>query len=382
MTTRELSRPLTPADAAYVIYTSGTTGRPKGVTVRHEGVVNRLTWMRDDYQITTSDRVLQKTPMSFDVSVWEFFLAFTTGASMVVAKDGGHKDPEYLADTIASQQVTVAHFVPSMLQAFLAYEPDQEKLVSVRRVFFSGEALPAATAVEADRVFAHAELHNLYGPTEASVDVTGHPVVPDELVDATVVPVGVPVANTVVRVLDSWLRPVPTGVVGELYLGGIQLADGYVGRHGLTAERFIADPDTHDGSRLYRTGDLVKWNNTGQLEYLGRADDQVKIRGYRIEVDEIRSVIEDHEDVSSAAVIAADHPAGGKYLAAYYTTTDHADSDGQGTSVSTGLDEALRSFAADRLPEYMVPTVFIRIDSFPTTPNGKLDRRALPAPDL
>ncbi|WP_159502475.1 non-ribosomal peptide synthetase, partial [Microbacterium sp. 18062] len=237
-----LSRALAPQDAAYVLFTSGTTGRPKGVAVSHEAIVNRLAWVRDDYGVGPADRVLQKTPDTFDVSVWEFFLPLVTGASVVVARDGGHKDPDYLADVIRRQRVTVAHFVPSMLQAFLASGPDPDTVSSVRCVFFSGEALPAAAAIAADRLFTNAGLHNLYGPTEAAVDVTAHPVDPVALTDAAVVPIGAPVANTVVRVLDGWLRPVGPGVPGELYLGGVQLADGYVGRFALTAERFVADP--------------------------------------------------------------------------------------------------------------------------------------------
>ncbi|OZD24475.1 hypothetical protein CH248_05875, partial [Rhodococcus sp. 06-156-4a] len=367
-----LARALTPADTAYVIFTSGTTGRPKGVMVSHQAIVNRLAWMAEDYGIGSGDRILQKTPAVFDVSVGEFFLPFTVGASLVVAKDGGHKDPDYLADVIDRRQVTVLHFVPAMLAAFLGASPGPDRLASVRWLFFSGEALPAANAAAADRLFAGAELHNLYGPTEAAVEVTTTPVHADALADVVTVPIGTPVANTHVRVLDTWLRPVPVGVTGELYLGGVQLADGYINRPDLTATRFIADPTTGAGSgqRLYRTGDLVRWNHTGELDYLGRSDDQVKIRGFRIELDEIRVVLEQHPAVSTAIVIAAEHPGGtGKYLAAYHTG-DPIDPD------------ELRAFLTDRLPDYMIPTVFIPIDTVPVTPNGKLDRRALPAPDL
>ncbi|AYJ48485.1 non-ribosomal peptide synthetase [Rhodococcus sp. P1Y] len=362
-----LARALTPADTAYVIFTSGTTGRPKGVAISHRAIINRLIWMATDYRIGAGDRILQKTPSVFDVSVWEFFLPALVGATLVVAKDGGHKDPSYLAEIIDRHRITVLHFVPAMLAAFLTATPDPHRLTSVRRVFFSGEALPAANAAAADRLFAGAELHNLYGPTEAAVDVTAEPVHADALTDTVTVPIGVPVANTVTRVLDTWLRPVPVGVTGELYLGGTQLADGYLSRPDLTATRFIA---IAAGERLYRTGDLVRWNTTGHLDYLGRSDDQVKIRGFRIELDEIRVVLEHHPAVSTAIVTAVDHPNGtGKYLAAYHT----------GTQV-TG--EELRAFLTDRVPDYMVPTVFIPIDTVPVTPNGKLDRRALPTPDL
>ncbi|MGO1849119.1 amino acid adenylation domain-containing protein [Microbacterium sp.] len=371
-----LSRSLTPDDLAYVLFTSGTTGRPKGVEVSHQAVVNRLLWMRDDHGIGSGDRVLLKTPFTFDVSVWEFFLPLITGAALVVTKEGGHKDAEYLAEVINRQRVSVAHFVPSMLQAFLTSHPAADAVTSLRRVFFSGEALPTATAIEADMLFANAGLHNLYGPTEAAVDVTAHPIHPTGLADSSVVPIGGPVANTFVRVLDGWLRPVPVGVTGELYLGGVQLAQAYARQAGLSASRFIADPSGADGARLYRTGDLVRYNSEGDLEYLGRSDDQVKIRGFRIELDEIRSALERHPAVSGAVVEALEHPAGGKYLAAYVTTTSDA------TDKDEALADALREHAAGLLPEYMIPTTVTRLTVFPVTANGKLDRRALPAPEF
>ncbi|WP_394618756.1 amino acid adenylation domain-containing protein [Lentzea sp. JNUCC 0626] len=370
----QLSRPLLPKDAAYVIFTSGTTGRPKGVQITHQAIVNRLWWMRDLYGIGAADRVLLKTPFTFDVSVWEFFLPLVTGAVVVVAQEGGHKDPQYLLDVIDRRAVTVTHFVPSMLQAFLASDPDRKSVASMRRVFCSGEALPVSPAAGAVALFENAELHNLYGPTEAAVDVTAHPVVRAGLADAVGVPIGVPVANTTTRVLDAWLRPVPVGVAGELYLGGVQLANGYVSRAGLTADRFVADPFSDDGARLYRTGDVVQWNSLGQLEYLGRSDDQVKIRGFRIELGEISAVLEQHPDVSGAAVVTLDNPAGGKYLAAYVTTA--------GAAEDAELFDALREHLARSLPDYMVPTAFVRLDRFPVTANGKLDRRALPQPSL
>ena len=387
-----LSRPVTGADTAYVIYTSGTTGRPKGVAVPHHAITNRLTWMRDDYRFTKADRILQKTPMSFDVSVWEFFLTPITGATLVLAIDGGHKDPAYLVDVINRQQISVAHFVPAMLTSFLTTDPDPAVLQSLTRVFFSGEALPVDAATRLHTLVSQAGLHNLYGPTEAAVDVTVADVTDltgtgDSTASA---PIGAPVANTTAYVLDMWLRPVAPGVTGELYLGGDQLADGYMGRADLTAARFVANPFTDDeapvgapnapGSRLYRTGDLVRWNQNGQLEYLSRSDDQVKIRGNRVEPDEIRAMLTTHPGVSSAAVIAHDHPAGGKYLAAYITTTS-------GGSIGGDQDEPdwltiIRDWATDRLPDYMVPTTVTVLDTLPTTVNGKLDRRALPVPDL
>lgn len=363
-----IANPASPADAAYVIFTSGTTGRPKGVQVSHSAIVNRLEWMRQDYGITEADHILQKTPSVFDVSVWEFFLPLSIGGTLVIARDGGHRDPAYLVDVIERHRVTVLHFVPAMLRAFLDGAPDPTRLASVRRVFFSGEALPGSAAAAAHELFAPAQLHNLYGPTEAAVDVTGRPVTAHEHADA-VVPIGVPVANTTTRVLDSWLRPAPIGSIGELYLGGVQLADGYVGRPDLTADRFVADP-TGTGERLYRTGDLVRWNLEGHLEYLGRSDHQVKVRGFRIELDDIRATLERHDDVTGAIVLAVDRPEQGTYLVAYITARTQVDLD------------ALRAWTAERLPEYMVPTVVVTIDRFPTTPNGKLDRGALPEPIL
>ncbi|OZF26155.1 non-ribosomal peptide synthetase [Rhodococcus sp. 14-2483-1-2] len=364
-----LSRPLLPSDIAYVIFTSGTTGRPKGVAVSHRAVVNRLLWGRDQLGYTATDRVLLKTPFTFDVSVPEFFLPLVTGAAVVVARDGGHKDPHYLLAVIERHEVTITHFVPSMLQAFLASEPSRTAVQSLRRVSFSGEALTVSAAVDADVLFENAELHNLYGPTEAAVEVTAQPLAGVDLSEAAGVPIGIPVVNTTTWVLDGWLRPVPVGVAGELYVGGVQVADGYIGRGGLTAARFVADPFGDEGRRLYRTGDVVRWNLQGQLEYLGRSDDQVKIRGFRIEPDDIAATLERHPRVATAVVVALDHPAGGKYLAAYHT----------GEPITA---ELLRDWVADRLPEYMIPAVFIQLESFPVTSNGKLDRRALQRVDL
>lgn len=377
VTDLERSRCLQGSDAAYLIYTSGTTGQPKGVVVSHEAISNRLLWMQDEYRIDGTDRVLQKTPFSFDVSVWEFFWPLIAGASMVVAEPEGHKDAEYLTMVIAEKQVTTVHFVPSMLAAFLESEPSMELMCGVRRVFCSGEALPTSTAADAVTVFGD-RIHNLYGPTEAAVDVTYQPVTASLLAALTGsgVPIGVPVANTDTHVLDRHLRPVPPGVTGELYLGGVQLAQGYHNRPGLSAARFVANPlpvDGDRGSRLYRTGDLVRWNTDGALEYLGRTDFQVKIRGFRIETDEIRSVLEDHPAVGSAAVIAR-AGAGGDYLAAYYTTG------GSNQEPNSALEESIHDLLTASLPEHMVPSSFTRLDRLPLTVNGKLDRAGLPEP--
>lgn len=360
------------SSAAYVIFTSGSTGRPKGVQVSHGSISNLIRWRQEVTPLSEGDVLFHKTSVAFDPAIPEMAWPLCVGATVRLADPENDRDALYLAKTLQEHQTAFVDLVPTVAQAMLDTGVEFRDM-ALKTLFIGAEAFPTSLANTLSNI--NCPVWNTYGPTEATVEAIATTVHPN--LESTV-PIGRPVANTTVRVLDSWLRPVPTGVIGELYLGGAQLADGYIGRHDLTAERFIADPYNTDGSRLYRTGDLVKWNNTGQLEYLGRADDQVKIRGYRIEVDEIRTIIEDHHQVSSAAVIAADHPAGGKYLAAYYTT----DTDGQGTSAPTSMDETLRSFTADRLPEYMVPTVFIRIDSFPTTPNGKLDRRALPAPDL
>ncbi|OQR64135.1 non-ribosomal peptide synthetase [Streptomyces maremycinicus] len=353
-----------PRHPAYVIYTSGSTGRPKGVTVPHEGITNRLLWMQDTYRLDAGDRVLQKTPAGFDVSVWEFFWPLVTGAALVLARPEGHQDPAYLAALIQRQHITTAHFVPSMLRAFLD-EPAAAGCTGLRRVMCSGEALGAPLAARFHRVLPGRGLHNLYGPTEASVDVTAHEVP----ADPGTVPIGRPVWNTRTYVLDAALRPVPPGVAGELYLAGVQLARGYLGRPGLTAERFVADPYAGGpGARMYRTGDLARWTRDGALEYLGRADDQIKLRGFRIELGEIETVLAAHPSVGHATVVLRD-----THLVAYVVPA------GDGAPADAAV---LRAHAAEVLPDHMVPAAVVTLDALPLTPNGKLDRRALPAPDF
>ncbi|HEY0601395.1 MAG TPA: amino acid adenylation domain-containing protein [Herpetosiphonaceae bacterium] len=310
---------LDPDDLAYVLYTSGSTGQPKGVAVSHRSIVNRLLWMQETYRLDASDHVLQKTPYSFDVSVWEFFWPLLTGARLVIARPEGHKDPAYLVQLIAQQQITTLHFVPSMLGPFL----DVQALVfcqSLRRVMCSGEALPLAFA---QRFFARvdAELHNLYGPTEAAVDVTFWPC--ERSSSRSSVPIGRPVANTQIYLLDQHLREVPIGVPGELYIGGVQLARGYLNRPDLTAERFIphpfagSAPDVQPGARLYRTGDLARYAPDGAIEYLGRIDDQVKLRGFRIELGEIEAVLRQHVSVAEAVALVREDEPGQRRLVAY-----------------------------------------------------------------
>ncbi|MGC0419054.1 amino acid adenylation domain-containing protein [Embleya sp. AB8] len=304
--------PAGPAHPAYVLYTSGSTGRPKGVVVEHAAIVNRLLWMREHYHVTPDDRILQKTPLGFDVSVWEVFLPLISGAVLVLARPDGHRDPTYLAKLIQRARVTITHFVPSMLQAFL-HEPAAAGCASLRQVVCSGEALSPALRDHYHTILP-APLDNLYGPTEAAVDVTATPCPRS---DPGPVTIGRPVWNTRVHVLGPHLTPVPPGVAGELYLAGRQLARGYTGRPGLTAERFTADPFGAPGSRMYRTGDLVRWDREGRLEFLGRADDQVKIRGFRIEPGEIENTLTDHPGVAQAVLLAREAPSGDRQLVAY-----------------------------------------------------------------
>ncbi|WP_182266247.1 enterobactin synthase subunit F [Stenotrophomonas maltophilia] len=350
-----------PSDAAYVIYTSGSTGEPKGVVIEHRAIVNRLLWMREHYGIRSDDRVLQKTPATFDVSVWEFFLPLLCGATLVVAGPDAHRDPTELARLIRAHGITTAHFVPSMLDAFLA-APASEGL-QLRRVFTSGEALDASLR---DRFHGRvqAELHNLYGPTEAAVDVSYWPASAQD--HSRPVPIGFPVWNTRLYVLDARMQPLPVGVPGDLYLGGVQLARGYLGRDDLTAERFLADPFLR-GERIYRTGDVGRWRSDGAVEYLGRSDHQVKLRGLRIELGEIEAALRELPGMERVEVLLRQDTPGDARLVAY---------------VPAALADAvmLRSHLTTRVPDYMVPSAFVGVDQWPVTANGKLDRNALPKP--
>ena len=369
-----------PDHTAYIIFTSGSTGRPKGVMVGQTAIVNRLLWMQDRYPLSADDVVAQKTPCSFDVSVWEFWWPFIAGAQLVMAEPEAHRDPQAMQQFFARYGVTTTHFVPSMLAAFVA-SLDADSVAAcrtLRRVFCSGEALPTELCREWERLTG-APLHNLYGPTEAAVDVSWYPACGSELaaVTGSSVPIGWPVWNTGLRILDAAMRPVPPGVAGDLYLTGIQLAQGYLGRPDLTASRFIADPFA-PGERMYRTGDVARWLTNGAVEYLGRSDDQLKIRGQRIELGEIDRVMSGLPDVaqavSHACVFNQAAATGGdaRQLVGYLVSDS-------GLPLDTA---ALKARLAEQLPPHMVPVVLMQLADLPLSANGKLDRKALPLPTL
>jgi amino acid adenylation domain-containing protein len=376
---------------AYVIYTSGSTGKPKGAMNTHRGIINRLCWMQAAYGLTDADRVLQKTPFTFDVSVWEFFWPLITGTRLVLARPGGHQDSAYLIRLISEEKITTLHFVPSMLEVFLE-DPRLAECNSIRRVICSGEALSAELQ---DRFFARldAELHNLYGPTEAAVDVTfwaceresTHPIVP----------IGRPIANTQIYILDKEMRPVPVGLTGEVFIAGVGLARGYLNRPDMTAEKFVPDPFANEpGERMYETGDLARFLPGGAIEFLGRADYQVKIRGFRIELGEIERALAAHPAVREVVVVARETRANDKSIVAYLSPTQ----DNLPTLIfpSEESEEAkslvapqnsdlssnnLRKYLQAKLPEYMVPSAFMLLEKLPLSTNGKIDRRALPWPE-
>jgi amino acid adenylation domain-containing protein len=352
---------------AYVIYTSGSTGKPKGVMNTHQGIVNRLLWMQDTFSLTENDRILQKTPYSFDVSVWEFFWPLLFGARLIIARPEGHKDSAYLVKTIIDQEITTIHFVPSMLQVFLE-DKGIEKCFSLKRVICSGEALSLSLQ---NLFFARldTELHNLYGPTEAAVDVSHWACQKDGNLE--IVPIGRPIANTQLYILDRSLNPVPIGVLGELHIGGVQVARGYLNRSDLTDEKFMPDPFSDDPkARLYKTGDLVRFLPDGNIAYSGRLDTQVKLRGFRIELGEIETTLGQHQDIREVVVLAHQDVPDDNRLVAYFVPKSQS---------QLSLDK-LRDFLKGKLPEYMLPSAYVQLESMPLTPNGKIDRRNLPMP--
>ncbi|AHC83970.1 fusaricidin synthetase [Pseudomonas monteilii SB3101] len=358
-----------PLNLAYVIYTSGSTGRPKGAGNSHQALVNRLWWMQKAYGLDASDSVLQKTPFSFDVSVWEFFWPLMTGARLVMAQPGAHRDPQLLVETINHHGISTLHFVPSMLQAFMTHEA-VESCVSLKRVVCSGEALPAELARQTLQRLPAAGLYNLYGPTEAAIDVTHWTCQPDESIS---VPIGQPIDNLKTHILEGSLQPAVRGSAGELYLGGVGLARGYHQRPALTAERFVPDPFSDNGGRLYRTGDLARYRADGVIDYAGRIDHQVKIRGLRIELGEIEARLLELPSVQEAVVLAQDGPSG-KQLVGYVVPADSTQDEG-------ALRDNLRKALKAGLPDYMVPAHLLLLGKLPVTPNGKLDRKTLPLAD-
>jgi amino acid adenylation domain-containing protein len=358
---------LTPEHLAYVIYTSGSTGRPKGVMNEHRCLVNRLTWGQRAWRLEAGEAVLAKTSLSFDGHVRELLWPLMAGGRVVLARPDGHRDPEYLVTTICDGGITTVNLVPSQLQ-FLLDHPGMDACTGLRRVLCGGEALPATLLTRFRERLPHAALHNLYGPSEAATALTALDCAPES--ERATVPIGRPIANTRVYVLDGRGAPVPVGVSGELFIGGAGVARGYLDRPALTAERFVPDPFAAEaGARLYRTGDLVRWLADGRVEFLGRTDFQVKVRGHRIELGEVEAAVSAHPQVREAVVEAREDGAGGRRLIAYYVAAAPLEA------------EALREGTAAHLPDYMVPAAFVRLEAMPLTPNGKLDRKALPAPD-
>jgi amino acid adenylation domain-containing protein len=353
---------------AYVIYTSGSTGRPKGVMIPHRAIVNRLLWMQTAFPLTSEDLVLQKTPFSFDASVWEFFAPLLAGARLLIARPGGHQDNAYLVDAVAQEGVTTLQLVPSMYRVLLETKGIEACNNGLRRVFCGGEALPVALQ---DQSFATlpADLHNLYGPTETAIDAAFWKCHPGSSRGVTV-PIGHPIGNMQLYILDGDMKLVPTGVAGELYIGGVGVARGYLNRPELTAERFIPNPFSLEaGTRLYRTGDLARYQAAGVIEFLGRLDAQVKLRGFRIELGEIEAALREHPELLDAVVVPREQSPDDQRLVAYVVM--------KSSSAVTPND--LREFLRERLPEYMVPTSFVALSALPLMPNGKVDRASLAA---
>ncbi|WP_139306326.1 non-ribosomal peptide synthetase, partial [Methylomonas sp. LWB] len=360
-----------PQQLAYLIYTSGSTGQPKGVANHHQALANRLNWMQRRYALSGQNSVLQKTPYSFDVSVWEFFWPLIAGARLVIAKPGGHKDSDYLAKLIEAQHIDTLHFVPSMLQAFID-DPEAAHCGSLRRIICSGEALPLSLQQQVYGKLTSARLYNLYGPTEAAIDVSEWPCDAADTA-SPIVAIGRPIDNLRLYILDGQLQPVPIGVSGELYIAGIGLARGYQQKPQLTAERFVPNP-FGQGERLYRTGDICRYRADGVIEYQGREDGQIKLRGFRIELGEIEAVLKQHPAVQNC-VLTAKSFRGEKALLAYLTLRD-------GVENTPALIKPIREFMQGFLPDYMLPAAFMVLPELPLSANGKVDRKALPAMDV
>ncbi|MGV7963346.1 amino acid adenylation domain-containing protein [Photorhabdus tasmaniensis] len=363
-----------PNSLAYIIYTSGSTGWPKGVMIEHRSVVNRLEWMQEKYPLNETDVILQKTPISFDVSIWELFWWSITGASVALLPPGAQKDPLEIIKAIKEHDVTTVHFVPSMLFPFLNALEMQPELItqisSLRRIFTSGEALSPARVNQFKRIFTQFGknmplLVNLYGPTEATVDVSYYEIPTSSTDEITRVPIGYPINNTALRIMSLHNTRQPIGVAGELQIGGVGLARGYLNKPELTDEKFIRDISGLTTERWYRTGDLTRWLPDGSIEYLGRIDNQVKIRGNRIELGEIQNTLERMSGITRAEVLPEHNEQCGTYLCAYYVASKNYTAD------------TLRDRLLDSLPEFMVPAKFIAVPFIPLTPNGKADRNAL-----
>jgi amino acid adenylation domain-containing protein len=361
------SIPLTSSNLAYVMYTSGSTGIPKGVMVEHRHVSNQLEWMQAEYMLGCKDVVLQKVPFSFDLSVWEIWWPLFAGATIVIAKPGGQKDPKYLCELIRKSNVTVAHFVPSMLGALLDSTAAAD-CPSVRQVFSIGEELTSTLVHKLHQTLPHTTLHNLYGPTETTVAVTACTITSETVPDR--IPIGKPVANNWIHILDPEGKKVREGEAGEIYISGDQVARGYINRPELTKEKFLdCIPGISPNLRAYRTGDLGKMLPDGNIEFCGRVDHQIKVRGFRVELGEIETWLAAHPAICNAAVISSLSPLGDRFLAAYYTRD-------QSVSESLTVRE-LRIYLSRHLPSYMLPEYIIEMDTIPLTPNGKLDRNAL-----
>lgn len=357
-------------DIAYIIYTSGTTGQPKGALIHHGGLRNRLSWMQAEYSLLPEDKVMQKTPLTFDVSIWELFWPLMTGATMVIAEPNGHMNPEYLYSTIGRNQISIMHFVPSMLQLFLELS-EKKPMPSLRQVFASGEALPYELKERFFKRFSNVKLHNLYGPTEASIDVTYWDCSQQDFDERRIIPIGYPIANTQIYILDRRLRPVPNGTPGELFIGGLGVAKGYLNRPDLSAERFISSPFISE-KILYRTGDLARFLHNGAIEYLGRMDFQVKIRGLRIELGEIDAALLGFDGIRECVTTAEIDNLGAKHLVSYFTLE---------TGFALNSSELI-AYLGQKLPSYMIPVRYIVLEKIPLSANGKVDRKALPKTDV